>query len=180
MSIVSQQAKQVAVASIQAMAHGARAEFADYYAADAVSRERNAAPPDARGCGPGALFALAQWLRNSFVDYRYEIHEVAADGELVAVNSTMLGRHVAPIIFYTEDAAIDTVFAATGRSFAMTQSHWFRMRDDLIVEHWANRDDLGMARQAGWVPPTPLYLWRCAYLKRRARHQARQLARQSS
>ena len=37
----------------------------------------------------------------------------------------------------------------------MTQSHWFLLEDGRIIEHWANRDDLGMARQLGWIPPTP-------------------------
>ena len=40
-----------------------------------------------------------------------------------------------------------------GRSFAVTQTHWFRMRDGLVIEHWANRDDLGMGLQLGWFGP---------------------------
>src|SRR5215469_9769584 len=33
----------------------------------------------------------------------------------------------------------------------------------------AEHDDLGMARQAGWVPPSPAFLLRAAIAKRRAR-----------
>ena len=36
-----------------------------------------------------------------------------------------------------------------------------------MIEHWANRDDLGMAMQLG-VPPRPRYLARMALAKRRA------------
>ena len=36
------------------------------------------------------------------------------------------------------------------------------MRDGLVAEHWAVRDDQGMALQLGWVPPSPWYLLRCA------------------
>jgi hypothetical protein len=36
-------------------------------------------------------------------------------------------------------------------------------------EHWANRDDLGMGKQLGWVPPTPVYLIKMARAKRRAK-----------
>lgn len=38
-----------------------------------------------------------------------------------------------------------------------------------MAEHWANRDDLGMATQLGWIPPTPAFLWRMARPKRQAR-----------
>jgi len=71
-------------------------------------------------------------------------------------------------VFYTEAGSVDSVFPATGRTFATTQSHWFRIHDGRIAEHWANRDDLGTARQLGWIPPTPGYLLRMARAKRRA------------
>jgi hypothetical protein len=67
----------------------------------------------------------------------------------------MNGRHTAPWTVYAEDGSVDTVFPPTGRTFAMTQSHWFRLEDGLIIEHWANRDDLGMARQLGWTSVVP-------------------------
>ena len=173
MGTLVRDARSVAIASIHAMVDGGAEQFAELYTPDAFTRERIAAPPEARGTGPDAFFALARWLRAAFADYHYEIHTTVSEGDLVAVNSTMHGRHVAPIAFYTDDAAIDIVFAPTGKPFAMTQSHWFRMRDRLIAEHWANRDDLGMAKQAGWVPPSPLYLLKCARLKKHAQRQAR-------
>jgi len=81
----------------------------------------------------------------------------------------MSGRHVAPFAGYTDDGTIATVFPPPNTTFAMSQSHWFRMEDDRIIEHWANRDDLGMASQLGWIPPTPVYLFKMALAKRRAR-----------
>ena len=68
--------------------------------------------------------------------------------------------------------ASPVAFPPTGRTFAITQTHWFRVRDGRVLEHWANRDDLGMAEQAGWVPPSPAYLLRMALAKRRARKAA--------
>jgi len=90
---------------------------------------------------------------------------------MVAVNSTMSGRHVAPWAVYDDDGKLDSVFPPTGRTFSATQSHWFRISGSMIVEHWANRDDLGMARQLGWIPPTPAYLMRMARAKRRLSRQ---------
>jgi predicted ester cyclase len=81
----------------------------------------------------------------------------------------MNGQHTSPWAVYDEAGQVDTVFPPTNRTFAMTQSHWFRMADGRIIEHWANRDDLGMARQLGWVPPTPAFLLRMAIAKHRAR-----------
>jgi hypothetical protein len=71
-------------------------------------------------------------------------------------------------VVYDAEAEVDTVFPPTRKTFAATQSHWFRMKDDRIVEHWANRDDLGMSQQLGWVPPSPAYLLRMARAKRQA------------
>jgi hypothetical protein len=43
------------------------------------------------------------------------------------------------------------------------------MQDGKVIEHWAVRDDLGQARQLGWLPPTPAYLVRMAIAKRRVK-----------
>jgi predicted ester cyclase len=114
----------------------------------------------AGGRGPG---------RDVCAGLHYDIHHSLADGDLVAVNSTMNGRHVAPWDVYTDDGAVDAVFPPTHKTCAVTQSHWFRIEDGQIIEHWANRDDLGMASQLGWIPPTPAYLLKMARAKRRAR-----------
>jgi predicted ester cyclase len=129
----------------------------------------------ARGSGPAAFYATAQWLRRAFSDLRWDIHEVAADGDLVAVHSTMSGRHTGPFAHYDAAGVVRQVMPPTGKTFSATQTHWFRHADGKIIEHWANRDDLETARQAGWIPPSPRYLVRMALAKRRA--QAAEVAR---
>jgi len=158
----------VAVRSIHAMADGDRADFDILYHPQAVDRENSVQPPSSRVPGPAGFYSTALWLRAAFADLRYDIHDAAANGELVAVHSTMNGRHVAAWPIYTVEGDVDTVFPPTGKPFAMTQSHWFRVRDGKIIEHWANRDDIGMAKQLGWIPPTPAYLLTMALAKRRA------------
>ena len=44
--------------------------------------------------------------------------------------------------------------------------------DDVVVEHWANRDDIGTAQQLGWIPPTPAFLLRARRAKRRHQRTA--------
>ena len=157
----------LAVRSIHAMATGERTEFDEVYASSATDRENAVQPPSSRVPGPAGFWATANWLRAAFAGLHYDIHHAIADGDLVAVNSTMNGRHTAAIAFYTPEGAVDAVFPPTGRAFAMAQSHWFRVEDGRIVEHWATRDDLGTAKQLGWLPPTPRYLVKMARAKRR-------------
>ena len=101
---------------------------------------------------------------------------VAGQGEQVAGLADLLSGHcrrppqaLAAGAGGIQALAVDTVFPPTNKTFAMTQSHWFRIEDGKIIEHWANRDDLGMAKQLGWIPPTPAYLFKMARAKRRAR-----------
>ncbi|KUG60224.1 ester cyclase [Nesterenkonia jeotgali] len=162
----------VAVASLHAMGSGTKADFRPLYTEDAVNREALAEPPEARGTGPAALFAYALWLRAAFSDLAWEIHEVVHDGELVVIHSTMSGRQTGLFVSYGPDAKVAAAFPPRGRSFAVTQTHWLRMRDGRVAEHWANRDDLGMGQQLGWTPPTPLYLGRMLLATRRERSKA--------
>jgi len=157
------------IRSMDLMTEGTREDFEPVYHPEAVNREGRIEPPECRVGGPAGFYATARWLRSAFEGLAYEIHHVVADGNLVAVNSTMSGRHVAPFAVYTPDGAVDTVFPPTGKTFAVTQSHWFRIQDGKVVDHWANRDDLGQAKQLGWVPPTPAYLFRMARAKSRTK-----------
>ncbi len=160
------------VRSIHAMADGDRSDFDPLYHPRAVDHENRVQPPSSRVEGAAGFHSTALWLRTAFGDLHYDVHHAVADGDLVAVNSTMNGRHVSPWAVYAADGSLDRVFPPTHRTFAMTQSHWFRLEDGTIVEHWANRDDLGMAFQLGWLPPTPIYLARMAAARRRARRAA--------
>ena len=159
----------VCVRSIKIMASGDLDALAQVIHPQAVNREAKDEPPACRGQGPGAFAATARWLRAAFADLSFDIHDVVVDGDLVAVHCTMSGRQVGPFVAYDEHGEVAQAFPPTGRTFAITQSHWFRMKDSKVVEHWANRDDLGMATQLGWVPPTPAFLWRMARAKRHAR-----------
>jgi len=162
----------VAVRSIHAMAHGDFAAFDVLYHPKAVDRENRIQPPSSRVLGPKGFYSTALWLRNAFAGLHYDVHHAIGAGNLVAVNSTMNGRHSGAWAVYREDGMLDTVFPPTNKTFAMTQSHWFRIEGGRIIEHWANRDDLGTARQAGWLPPTPTYMLKMVRAKRRAARKA--------
>lgn len=172
LGFVSGDQRSIVVRSILAMADGSSADFDEIYHPAAVDRENPVQPPSSRVPGPAGFRSTAEWLRGAFGELHYEIHHAVADGDVVAVNSTMSGRHVAPFVVYDPAGEIETVFPPTGKTFAVTQSHWFRVDGGLVLEHWANRDDLGQAKQLGWVPPTPIYLIRMARAKRHAKHSS--------
>ena len=96
-SAVSADPITVAVRSIHAMADADRADFDPLYHPRAVDRENRIQPPSSRVPGPDGFYSTALWLRAAFADLHYDIHHAIADGNLVAVNSTMNGRHVAPL-----------------------------------------------------------------------------------
>jgi len=154
------------------MAGGDLADFEAVIHPEAVNREARSEPPAARGRGPAAFHATAVWLRSALGDMRWDIQERAVDGEIVVIHSVASGRHTGPFVFYDESGAVEQVMPPTGKTCSVTQTHWFRVADGKVIEHWANRDDLGMARQLGWIPPRPRYLARMALATRRARRGA--------
>lgn len=150
------------------MGDGDRAAFDDVIAPDAVNHEDAAEPLACRRPGPEGFRATAAWLRSAFADLRHRIDHVVADGDLVVIDATMSGRHVGDFILYDADGRPDQVWAPTQRTFAVRQSHWMRVAEGRVTEHWAMRDDLGQAQQCGWVPPSPIYVLRCQLAKHRA------------
>jgi predicted ester cyclase len=141
----------LARALMEAMATGAPEDFGRLVAPEAYNREAVAEPPAARVPGPDGWYATALWLRGMFSDLTFEIHDVVTDGTLVALHGTMRGVHTGRYTKYAPDGSLVVDRPASGRAFATTQSHWFRVVDGRIVEHWANRDDLGIATQLGFL-----------------------------
>jgi predicted ester cyclase len=162
------------------MADGTLEDFRAVMHPNARNREDVKEPPASRGRGPAAFYATALWLRDAYAELRWEIHQVAAEGDVVVLHATMSGRHVRTFVNYDAEARPAQAFPPTGKRFSTTQTHWFRIADGKIIEHWANRDDLGTATQLGWAPPSPRYLVRMLLAIRRVRREvtrAREVAK---
>jgi predicted ester cyclase len=164
--------REIAVRSVQIMGAGTLEDFREIVHPEFLNHEDKDEPPETRGRGPEPAYRTALWLRAAFAELRWEVHEAVCEGDLVVVHCTMSGRHVRPFAEYDAGGQVREVFPPTGRRFASTQTHWLRVSDGQVIEHWANRDDIGMAMQLGWVPPTPLYMLRAALAKRRVRRAA--------
>lgn len=162
----------ILVRSFRLMEHWDDTEAETLFAPTYANAEAVAEPPAARAPGIAGARATYDWLHSAYADLRWTLHDVVAEGEWVVARVTMSGRQVGPFFTYTPDGEIGQVFPATGRRFAVTQTHWYRVVDGQCVEHLADRDDMGQAVQLGWVPPTPLFLLRGALLKARLRRAA--------
>lgn len=100
------------------------------------------------------LFAIMQDNSRTFPDWRMTIDRLIARGDEVVVLMTVTGTHRG-VSQRPVNGGVYLGVAPTGRSFSVLHTHWFRVRDGLIVEHRATRDDLGMSRQLGLLPPAP-------------------------
>jgi predicted ester cyclase len=127
-------------------------------------------PLAARTPGPDGMRATVEWLNRAFTDISFDIHDVVEQHGLLAVRVTMRVTQHGPFVLHDfTDGSVTDVFPSRGRSAAVDQTHWFRVVDGRVAVHDAVRDDLGMGRQLGWVPPSPAYLLRMGLAKRRER-----------
>jgi predicted ester cyclase len=105
------------------------------------------APPWAPQGRAGYLQIMA-FLKN-VLQLRYEVHQVVADGDLVAVRATVHGVHNTGHLG----------FPATGKPYAMPTMHMYRAEGGLLAEHWGVRDELSVLWQVGALPvPEPVAL----------------------
>lgn len=90
--------------------------------------------------GPDHMRNVVAWLVEQHPDITMRIESIVSDGDTVAVlvwsEGTNLGK-------------LNGVIPPTGKRFAGRQSHWYRVEDGKLAEHWAVRDDLATMLQLG-------------------------------
>jgi predicted ester cyclase len=97
--------------------------------------------------GPTHMRQTTQWLLAQFPDLHMTIEAIVAEGDTVAVRILSEGTNLGPL---------NGMVPPTGKRFAARQSHWFRVADGKLAEHWATREDLPAMLQLGVVqPPGP-------------------------
>ena len=116
---------------------------AAFYAEDASNHLRTA--------GRAGMKAMFETLYSVFPNFHYHIEESTAEGDCVVCKVTMTGTHRGqPKVREAFSGMLNDV-APTGKSVKVLQFHSFRVRDGLIAEHAAVRDDMGMVQQLGLV-----------------------------
>jgi predicted ester cyclase len=162
----------VAEAAIHGVLSGTLADLVAVVHPDATNREAATEPPSTRRRGPHAFHATGEWLRDGFSNLVWKTERAIAEDDIVVTYGTMSGRHTGNFVVWAPDEKVERAFVPTGKTFTVRQAHFQRIEGGLVIEHWAVRDDQGMAMQAGWIPPSPAFLIRCALATRNARRAA--------
>ena len=93
--------------------------------------------------GPAHMKQLVTTLTTAFPDSHFTVEDVIAAGDKVVGRITWRGTHRGEFLG----------LPATGKAFKVSHIQIYRFAGGKMVEHWAVRDDLGMLRQLGLVPP---------------------------
>ena len=94
------------------------------------------------GTGPDVMKQAIERVGKGLSNAKFEIHEVVAEGDLVAVRlmstATQSGEFMG--------------MPATGKTYTIEELHEFRLAEGRIAEHWHQGDMLGMLKQLGLMP----------------------------
>jgi predicted ester cyclase len=95
-------------------------------------------------------------ILTTFPDWHMEIEEMVAEGDSVIVRCKVSGTHRG-IGKLPVNGGMLVGVAPTQKHFEVQHIHWSKLRDGKIVDHYAARDDIGMMRQLGLLPPEPAW-----------------------
>jgi predicted ester cyclase len=112
--------------------HQEDAAIDELVAADFVPHTFGPMPPGREGLRAG--------MRRAGVgvsDARFEIEDMIAEGDRVAVRLTASARHTGPFMG----------IEPSGRRYEISEIHIFRIRDGQVVEHWHEFDKLALLSQ---------------------------------
>jgi len=96
-------------------------------------------PAAGQGSGAAGVKAKVAALREAFPDVRFTLEEIIGEDETVAARYHWRGTHRAAFLG----------IPPTGKAVLVRGMDFYRLRDNRIVEHWDNVDDLGMLTQLG-------------------------------
>jgi len=105
---------------------------------------RDFTPHSWPGVKPGTE-TLKQAMRRvsaGLADVSMKIEDMIAEGDRVAVRLTAHGTHRGEFMG----------MPASGRSYTISETHIFRLRDGQVIEHWRDADMLGLMQQLGTIP----------------------------
>lgn len=104
-----------------------------------------------RAVGRAGVIAVLRDIRDTFPDARFTPLEYVSEGDWVTVRGILAGTHRGVGRIPVNGGMLVGV-QPTNRNFEVQHIHMLQIRAGQIVEHFANRDDLGMMQQLGLLP----------------------------
>jgi steroid delta-isomerase-like uncharacterized protein len=105
----------------------------------------NHTPQPGQQPGREGLKQAVSLLRSSFSDLAVSVHDMLAEGDLVAARDEIQGVHVGAF------AGVP----ATGARVSVRRIAFYRLANGQISEHWAQLDTIGLLQQLGAAPGQP-------------------------
>ena len=106
-----------------------------------------------RPVGPEGMEKVYRSLYQTFPDFHWDLQVLLAEDEWVSAQVLMSGTHLGvpdlPVLGGLVHEA-----EPTSKKVSVLNIHIYRMREGLIADHSAVRDDLGMMQQLGLLPAT--------------------------
>ncbi len=90
--------------------------------------------------GADALAEATRRVHGALTEVEFDIHEVVAEGDLVAVRLTSTAEATGEFMGIAD---------AAGRRYTIDEMHLFRLSNGRIIEHRHSHDALGITRQLG-------------------------------
>ena len=131
--------EELAVAVFEALNAGQLDRIRDLVTEDFVD---HGMPPGVVPPGPDGYIAVLSFVTGT-LETHYELHDIVAAGEMVAIRATGHGKHCSDMLGVP----------ATGKTYAMPTMHLFKARDGRLAEHWGVRDEWSVLVQVGALVP---------------------------
>ena len=92
--------------------------------------------------GPDSLKQAVKRVSAGLSDVSMKIEDMISQDDKVAVRLTAHARHQGDFMG----------LPATGKSYTISETHIFHIRDGKVAEHWRDADMLGLMQQLGALP----------------------------
>ena len=131
---------------IETINRGEMGAAAEFYAEDARNHGRPA--------GRSRVLLILKDIQRTFPDVQQIVLDSVTEGEWVVVRCRFTGTHSGVGQLPVNGGMLVGV-PPTGRHFEVQHIHMYKVVSNKIVDHYANRDDLGMMQQLGLIGTQP-------------------------
>jgi predicted ester cyclase len=139
-------ASETTIATARALIDGLQAHDLSRWA-EALADSFTAEYPGAAGLNREQARMFNQSFLDAFLDLRFDIHRVIADGDCVAIHWTGSGTHSAPLATMSGQ-----VIPPTGRRGAVSGVFIVEVKDGKIVSERSYWDQITLLTQLGLMP----------------------------